>query len=101
MNVSLKSQFSELKQAAKERGLKIAKDKRLKKTPYIAMQPKAAKELNQPYKKKTITHCGQKLRKLVMDVRHEIIEYDKMKRGWKYKAAHKFANRKQNTKDIV
>lgn len=103
--VTLKEQETQLKKAAKKRGLKIRADKRLHHTPYRAMHKYAAIELKQPHIKKTITYDpnysgykGKNGKKcLVMDIRHEIIEYDAMKGGKKYKTAHKKANRKQRT----
>jgi hypothetical protein len=98
--MNLKEQLNYLRKKAHERGLKIRKDRRLIKTPYIAMHPYAGRELKQPFIKKHITYqpdLERRKRKLVMDVNHELIEYDLMKKGWKYKKAHKLANRKQRT----
>lgn len=101
---TIKEQLKELKKAAKKRGLKIRKDKRLRNTPYRAMNPMAAKELKQPCPPKTITYgimaCYPK-RRLPLDIRHEIIEYDEMRKGKKYRTAHKIANRKQRDLDYV
>jgi hypothetical protein len=62
------------------------------------MQPLAARELKIKNPKMTIGYtklCKTPKRRLPMDIRHEIIEYDAMKKGLKYKTAHKLANKKQ------
>ena len=87
-----------VKEQAKQRGLKVRFDKRLRKTPYRAMNPHAGKELEQPFIKKTLTYGPRSKtskHKMCMDLNHENIEDYKMKQGWCYEVAHKFANRKQ------
>ncbi len=96
----LKEQLKSLKTAAKRRGLVVRHDKGLKDTPYRAMNPRAARseEVDQCCPKNAILFESKYLPEEVMDIRHEILEYDKMgKPHWKYKRAHKFANRKQRT----
>ena len=98
--IPLKEQEEQLKQAAKKRGLIIKKDKSLTKTPYRAMNPHAARELKQNCPKNAITYDPKRIktkRMKVMDLRHEIIEFDEMCKGKKYKTAHKKANRFQRT----
>lgn len=98
----LTAQLHELKNAAKTRGLKVEQDKRLQGTPYISMNPRAAKELHQPCRKRAITFWGERsLQHEVMDIRHELIEYDEMGKGKPYKVGHKIANRKQRTVNVV
>jgi hypothetical protein len=100
MKYTVSEKLDHLKEEAKKRGLRIRKDRRLTKTPYVAMHEYAGKELKQPYIKGTITYEPQSLRrkhKLCMDLNHEIIEYDLMRKGKRYKPAHKVANRKQRT----
>ncbi len=95
---SLKEQEYQLRQAAKRRGLRVRKDPRLAKTPYRAMNPRAARELHQPCPPRTITYILSKRRpksRKVLDIRHEIREFDRMGLGWKYRKAHRDANRKQ------
>jgi hypothetical protein len=98
---SLDVQLKSLKRAARKRGLKgPRKDRRLTATPYRAMHPAAAKELDQPCPKKTITYDPSTVktkRRLVMDLRHEIVEVGEMAKGKKYRPAHRIANRKQLT----
>lgn len=98
-NITLKQQLDILKKAARKRGLTIRKTPQLSNTEYRAMNPQAAKELGIKSPKKTIgytSNCERTKRRLVMDIRHELIEYDAMKKyGMKYKKAHKIANRKQ------
>ena len=109
---SLREQDRILNEAAKRRGLKCRKDARLTKTPYVAMHPLAAIATNSPCPPKTVTYDPKRhvaLRKRVMDKRHEIIEYDGMKKDsqgkkltkaqwWRiYQKNHKIANRKQRT----
>jgi hypothetical protein len=61
----------------------------------------AGKELKQPYIKGCITYSPETKtkKKIAMDLNHEIIELDKMKKGYKYKTAHKHANKKQRSFD--
>lgn len=95
---SLKQKELYIKQEAKKRNLKIKQDKRLTKTPYRAMQPFAGKELDQPYIKNHITYEPKSKKnkgKLLMDLNHEIIEYDLMKKKLPYHKAHKISNKKQ------
>lgn len=95
---SLREQEYQLRQAAKRRGLRVCRDPRLAKTPYRAMHPRAAKVLKQPCRKRTIGYILSSRRpksRMVLDVRHELIEYDKMQQGWSYARAHAYANRKQ------
>lgn len=102
--VTIREQLIELKKAAKKRGLKIRNYDRLTKTPYRAMNPLAAKELRQPCPPRTIVYCNIALhpkRRLPMDIRHEIVEYDAMRKGKRYKAAHRIANRKQRNLSAV
>lgn len=97
---TLKEQFNTLKKEARKRGLKIKKDKRLNNCPYRAMHKYAGIELGQPYIKDAITYTpktAKNKKRLVMDTRHELIEFDHMRKGLKYKQAHKIANRKQRT----
>jgi hypothetical protein len=101
---TLKQQLNLLKKAAKKRGLVIRKTPKLSNTPYRAMQPMAAKELKINNPKNTIgytNNCERTKKRLVMDIRHEIIEYDAMKKGARYKTAHKLANRKQRTPEYL
>jgi hypothetical protein len=98
--MTLKERELYVKREAKKRNLKIRVDKRLNKTPYRAMQPFAAIELKQPFIKKYITYAPylkKRKRTLIMDIHHEILEYDKMKKKWRYRKAHSFANRKQRS----
>jgi hypothetical protein len=101
MKVSLKQQEQELRNQAKKRGLKIRYTPQLKKTPYRAMNPMASKELGIKCGKNIIGYTknsARTKRRFVMDMRHEIIEYDTMKkRKLHYPKAHKIANRKQRT----
>jgi hypothetical protein len=91
--------LEEVRKQAFQRGLKIKADPRLTCTPYCAMNEHAAKELKQPYIKDTLTYSPETkdVDKIAMDLNHEIHEADRMEQGWKYKAAHKYANRKQRT----
>ena len=101
---SLREQDRILNEAAKRRGLKCRKDARLTKTPYVAMHPLAAIATNSPCPPKTVTYDPK---------RHEIIEYDGMKKDsqgkkltkaqwWRiYQKNHKIANRKQRTIDAI
>jgi hypothetical protein len=98
--MNLTEQEKALRLMAKRRGLKVRPDKRLRHTPFLAMHPRAAKELGMPCPRKTITFDPRIVntrKKRVMDVRHEIIENDEMGKGKKYRTAHKVANRKQRT----
>ena len=97
--LTIREKLATVRRKASARKLKIRKDRRLLQTPYRAMNEFAGKELKQPHIKGYITYSPQiKTKKmLVMDLNHEIIEYDKMKKGWKYKRAHKLANRKQRS----
>ncbi len=97
---SLKEQDLALRRAARERGLGVRKDKRLDASPYRAAHPRLKGQVDVPIKKKCITygtHSEKPLKKKVMDLRHELHEWDKRGQGWKYPAAHRFANRKQRT----
>jgi hypothetical protein len=101
----LKVQMRELKRAAAERGLRIRHTPSLSKTPFRAMNPLAAKENNIPWPKDLIGYdglsCGT-TQMNVMDIRHEIVEYDYMKdRRRHYKSAHKVANKKQERVNSV
>ena len=76
----------------------IRKDTRLAKTPFRAMNPRAGRVLGMPYMPKAITYgvrSQSPLKRRVMDIRHEIIEFDEMGKGKEYKTAHRIANRKQ------
>jgi len=98
--LNLKDKLKYLKKQAHKRGLKIRKDKRLARSPYRAMHPLAGKTLKQPYINRCITYeprTKHKIRRLVLDTNHELWEFDKMRQGWSYEKAHKFANRKQRT----
>ena len=101
---SLKEQEKELREAAKARGLKVRNSKALAKTPYRAMNPLAAKELGMRCPKNAILlgprACRTKKRE-VMDLRHELVEVDEMRKGKPYKTAHLIANRKQRTVGVV
>ena len=93
-----KEKLRYLKIKAQERGLKVRQDKRLTKTPWAAMHPLAGGVLKQPFIKKSVTFDPDlPRRKIIMNINHELFEHDKMKIGWSYKKAHKFANRKQRT----
>lgn len=93
--MKLKEQEKGLRKAAKDRGLKVRKSTALEKTPYRAMNPLAAKELGVKCPKDKILYTKQS--KKVLDIRHELVEYDEMAKGKTYKTAHKVANRKQRT----
>ena len=97
--LTVREKLATVRSKASARNLKIRKDRRLVKTPYRAMNEYAGKELKQPYTKGCITYSPHTRSKktLAMDLNHEIIEFDKMKKGWRYKRAHKLANRKQRT----
>lgn len=100
----LRDELKSLKRVAHKQGLGVQKDKRLSQTPYAAMNDLAGKELNMPHRKKAITYdptCHKALRKRVMDIRHELIERPLMKKGMRYKRAHKIANRKQRSRDAI
>jgi len=88
-----------LRKEAKKRGLKIAVDKRLNNTPYRAAHPKSDKYVNDiVVRKNAITvapFVARNKKKMAMDVNHELFEFDKAKKGWGYKKAHTYANRKQ------
>jgi hypothetical protein len=102
--LSLKEQERHLRQAARNRGLCVKRTRGLSKTPYRAMNPRAAKELGVPWSSHMIGYDNYSARthkRLVMDLRHEIIEYDRMGRGWRYRRAHRMANRKQRTVNAV
>jgi hypothetical protein len=102
--ISLNQQLRELKKAAKKRGLTIRSTPKLKETPYRAMNPEASRELGIKSSKHTIGYtklCQKTPRRFVMDIRHELIEYDAMKKGKKYKSAHKLANRKQRNLNAI
>ena len=94
----LREQELALKKAARKRGLHIAPTAALCDTPYRAMNPRAAKELGIKWPKGLIgfdPHVRMPKSKRLMDERHEIIECDRMGQGHHYKAAHRYANRKQ------
>jgi len=107
----LDDQFKHLRNEAKKRGLVIRKDERLEKTPYRAAHPfvefrtglKHTGRIDYDPK-----HVNSK-RELVMDVRHEIIEYDKMgklkRKGYSderaFKVAHNLANKKQRNPNAI
>jgi hypothetical protein len=102
--LTLKQQLALLKKSAKKRGLTIRHTPKLKSTQFRAMNPPAAKELGIKSSKHTIGYtnlCKKTPRRFVMDMRHEIIEYDAMKKGKKYKSAHKIANRKQRNINAI
>jgi hypothetical protein len=105
MKVSLKKQEQYLRKQAKKRGLKIRHTPSLNSTPYRAMHPCASKELGIKNPKNTIgytKYSERPKRRFVMDLRHELIEYDLMKnKKYKYKKAHKIANRKQRSVDAL
>ena len=98
---TLDQKFEHLKQEAKVRGLKVQKDPRLTKSPYRASHPLSCTFVDDiPTKKKAITYepaSERNKHKLVMDINHEIIEYDLAKKGVGYKKAHRIANRKQRS----
>jgi len=96
--VTLCGQQVILRKAAKRRGLHIKAVPSLAKTPYRAMNPRAARELNIRWPKHTVGFDPKvKMPKSerLMDERHEVIEFDRMGQGHHYKAAHRYANRKQ------
>ena len=95
---TLSEQLAQIKEAAMKRGLRVRRDRRLHRTSYRAMNPRAARELHQPYIPKTLTYTLSNRRpkhRLVMDLRHELVEYVMMGRGHRYKVAHRVANREQ------
>jgi len=97
-NKIAKQRLAVMKKLARQEGLAIRVDPRLTPTPFRAMNPRAARELHQPYIPRTITfqpNLKKNLPMLAMDINHELIEYEKIGQGWHYKAAHKCANRKQ------
>ena len=78
---SLKLQWQELLRAAHTRGLRIRKSDALIRTEFRAMNPRAARLLNQSCPCNTITHSlssRKPVRRKIMDVRHEILEHDKI-----------------------
>ena len=104
--VTLKQRIINVKRAARKRGLGISADKRLSTTPYRAMNPRAARELKQPTIRRACTYdprfsdpngCKSKQKMFVLDTSHELIEFDEMGKGKRYKTAHKIANRKQRS----
>jgi hypothetical protein len=98
--VPLKEQMTDLKRAAKQRGLRIRATPSLSKTPFRAMNPRAAKEEGVKFPKHTIgfdPHIRMSQSERVMDIRHELIEYDQIGKGHHYKVAHRYANRRQRT----
>lgn len=102
--MTLQKQMESLRRAARSRRLSIRAMPSLRKTPYRAINPRAAKELGVKCGKHTIGYDpaivkGKSMR--VMDVRHEIVEFDEMGKGKRYKTAHKVANRKQRTVGAV
>lgn len=101
---SLKVQMRELRHAAAERGLRIRHTPSLTHTPFRAMNPLAAKENSIPWPRDLIGYDGvycRTSRMKVMDIRHEIREFDRMKQGWHYPAAHKDANKVQRNPKVV
>jgi hypothetical protein len=111
MKQTLGQQMEHLKNEAKKRGLKIRKDEKLKETPYRAAHPRV--QFKTGLKRKGLITYDPSVvktkKKLVMDTRHEIIEYDKMgqlmRKGHNqnsaYKIAHKKANREQRNIESV
>jgi hypothetical protein len=109
LKVPLKEQLKSVRRVARYRGYRIKADRRLGNTPYAAMHPRAAKEMNRhlprgqriPYRDRTITYdpdCHRLPRKRVVDLRHELIEEHRMdEHGLSYKPAHKIANKLQRT----
>ena len=92
-----------VQQEAKKRGLKIKPDKRLGQTPYRACHPLVEKMVGVKNKGKVLTYDPKIVktkRMLVMDMNHEMIEMDLMRKGKTYKQAHRVANRKQRSFDI-
>ena len=95
---TLSEQLAQVKEVAMKRGLHTRKDRRLLRTPYRAMNPRAARELHQPYIPKTLTYTLSNRRpkhRQVMDLRHELVEYIMMGKGYPYRMAHRVANREQ------
>jgi len=98
MAKTYKDKLNFLKKEAARRGLKIKKDKRLTKTPYRASHPLVEDMIGVKNKGKFITYeprTERNKRRLVMDINHEICEFDLMKKGYSYRHAHKISNRKQ------
>ena len=105
---TLKQQFKDIRKAAKKSGLSVRKDSRLKKSPYRAMNPRAAKLLKQPCPPRALTYdprLDDTMREKVLDIRHELIEHKEIgrlekkgvPRNKRYPKAHRVANRKQRT----
>lgn len=104
MGIGLNKQYQDLLKAAHRRGLRVRRDDSLKKTEYRAMHPRAAKELGLKCPKNTITYqlsCRRPKSRRVLDLRHEIVEWDEMSKGKRYKAAHRIANKRQATVGVV
>ena len=100
---SINQQLIALKLSARQEGLSIKPDKRLTPTPYRAMNPCAAKVFKQPCLKNSLTYdpkLDKSKKKIVMDIRHELVEYRLMKKGKLYKQAHKIANKKQRNTGV-
>ena len=99
MKHTLSDRIDYLKQLARKRGMKVEVDKRLDNTPYRAAHPKSDKYVNDiVVKKKSITvapFVAKNKHIMAMDTYHELLEHNKYKKGWGYKKAHDFANRKQ------
>lgn len=99
MKDNLDSRLRYLKSQARKRGFKVVVDKRLDKTPYRAAHPKSDRYVDDiVVKNKAITvapFVAKNKRKMAMDVYHELLEHEGYTKGWGYKKAHNFANRKQ------
>jgi hypothetical protein len=93
-------QMNILTRAARHRHLSIKPMPSLSRTAFRAMNPRAAREEKIRWPTNIIGYDPQVRMpkpKRVMDIRHELIEYDKMGKGCHYLKAHKYANRKQRT----
>jgi hypothetical protein len=89
---------------AHKQGFRIKKDERLTPTPYRASHPLVEKMIGVKNKGKVITYdpnCVKTDKRKAMDINHEIIEYNLMKKGKTYKQAHKIANKKQRDFDAT
>jgi hypothetical protein len=96
----LTAQMNILTRAAQHRHLRIKAMPGLSRTPFRAMNPRAAKEEKVKWPANVIGYDPQvrmPKQKRIMDLRHELIEYDKMGSGLHYLKAHRYANRKQRT----
>jgi len=105
---SLRKQLQSISKEAHQHGLRIRPCKKLSKTPYRGMNPRAAKLLKQPCPPKSVTYDPQivdTLHEKVVDLRHEVIEHKEIGRlqrkgvpaHRRYPMAHKRANRYQTT----